>query len=45
MTALWVLLLAQGHHGKIEWVSDPAAGLARARAENRPVMLYFTADW
>jgi len=31
--------------GKIDWVRDPAVGLARARLEGRAAMLYFTADW
>lgn len=34
-----------GHHGKLAWELDPAAGLARAKAEKRAALLYFTADW
>lgn len=30
--------------GKIEWRSDLEAGLAEARRDGRPAMLYFTDD-
>lgn len=29
----------------VVWGSDEAAGLAKAKAENKPVMIDFTADW
>ncbi|HPB31982.1 MAG TPA: cytochrome c biogenesis protein CcdA [Candidatus Sumerlaeota bacterium] len=29
----------------IMWIQDYEDGMARAKAESRPVMLYFTADW
>ncbi len=35
----------RGHLGKIAWELDPAAGLARAKAEKKTALLYFTADW
>jgi hypothetical protein len=35
----------RGHLGKITWELDPAAGLARAKAEKKAALLYFTADW
>ncbi len=34
---------AQGPH--IEWVSDEAAAMERARAENKPLVIDFTAEW
>ena len=37
--------LAQGHYGHIGWERDPEAGLARAKAEGRAALLYFTAEW
>jgi thiol:disulfide interchange protein len=30
---------------KIPWTSDLDAGLARAKSENKPVMIDFVADW
>jgi thiol:disulfide interchange protein len=30
---------------KIQWTSDLDAGLARAKSENKPVMIDFVADW
>jgi hypothetical protein len=37
--------LAQSHAGKIDWVTDPEVGLAKAKAEGKCAMLFFTADW
>ena len=34
---------AQGPH--IEWMSDEAAALAQAKAENKPLVIDFTAEW
>jgi thiol:disulfide interchange protein len=43
------LLLAGGpgdeHGGKVAWVRDPQFGLARAKVEGRPAMLFFAADF
>ena len=33
------------HLGKIAWELDPAAGLEKAKAQNRAALLYFTAEW
>jgi len=35
----------RGHLGKIAWELDPAAGLAKAKAQKMAALLYFTADW
>lgn len=35
----------KGHHGKIAWELDPAAGLAKAKEQQKNALLYFTADW
>lgn len=35
----------RGHLGKIAWELDPAAGLAKAKAQKKNALLYFTADW
>lgn len=37
--------VAQGHLGRVDWVKDPAAGLQKAKSENRAAMLFFTAEW
>lgn len=34
-----------GGTGKVDWVTDYAAGMEKAKAENKPVLLLFTADW
>jgi hypothetical protein len=34
-----------GHEGKIDWVKDPAFGLAKAKLEGRAALMFFTADW
>ena len=34
-----------GHDGKIDFIHDPAFGLAKARLEGKSAMLFFTADW
>ncbi len=36
---------AAGHEGGIAWERNPAAGLAKARSDNKGAMLYFTAAW
>ena len=33
------------HGGKVAWVRDPQFGLARAKVEGRPAMLFFSADF
>lgn len=33
------------HGGKVAWVRDPQFGLARAKLEGRPAMLFFSADF
>ena len=33
------------HLGRIAWETDPASGLAKAKAENKTALLYFTAEW
>ncbi len=33
------------HGGAIDWVRDPAVGLARAKLEGKLAMLYFSATW
>jgi hypothetical protein len=33
------------HLGRIAWERDPATGLAKAKAERKSALLYFTADW
>lgn len=47
--ALMVVLAAceseTGGAGKVDWVTDYDAGMEKAKAENKPVMLVFTADW
>ena len=35
----------KGHFGKIAWELDPSAGLAKAKAQRKNALLYFTADW
>lgn len=35
----------RGHLGQIAWELDPAAGLAKAKAQRKTALLYFTADW
>ena len=35
---------AAAHGGKVKWES-PEAGFARAKAEDKKLMLYFTATW
>ena len=35
----------RGRHGKIAWELDPAAGLAKAKEQQKSALLYFTADW
>ncbi len=34
-----------GHSGLVAWESNPAAGLARAKTENKAAILYFSATW
>ena len=36
---------ASGTSGDVPFINGFDAGLESARAENRPYMLYFTADW
>lgn len=36
---------AQSHGTKVDWIDDPAVGLAKARIEGRAALLFFTADW
>ena len=45
LAALAVAAAPAGHEGKIDWVKDPAFGLAKAKLEGRAAMLFFTADW
>lgn len=33
------------HLGKIAWEHNPAAGLEKAKSQNRAALLYFTAEW
>jgi thiol:disulfide interchange protein len=44
LAAASVALFA-GAAEKIPWTSDLDAGLARAKSENKPVMIDFVADW
>jgi hypothetical protein len=39
------LAYAQEHGGKVDWVRDPAFGMAKAKLEGRAMILYFTATW
>ena len=47
--AIALLLIGCGENsggaGKVDWVTDYDAGMEKARAEGKPVMLLFTADW
>lgn len=45
MSVLAAMLLFQDTGGKINWEKDYEKGLARARAEGLPMLLYFGADW
>lgn len=45
MSVLAMLVLLQDTSGKIEWEKDYDKGLARAKAEGLPMLLYFGADW
>ena len=46
LPALAALLLAgDDHGGKVSWIRDPQFGLAKAKLEGRPTMLFFTAEW
>ena len=33
------------HLGRVAWEHDPATGMARAKAQNKTALLYFTAEW
>jgi hypothetical protein len=35
---------AASHAGAVKWLT-PDAGFAKAKAENKKIMLYFSADW
>lgn len=35
---------AGDHRGKVPWV-EPAEGMAQARREGKPAMLFFSAEW
>lgn len=39
------LLRSGGSTGDLDFVHGLAAGLEKARAEGKPAMLFFTADW
>jgi thiol:disulfide interchange protein DsbD len=45
MIAAAALLTSAAGSGKIQWLNDLDSGLAAARAENKPVMIDFVADW
>ncbi len=49
MRFIFATLLLMGaqepYGGMVEWIRDPDLGLAKARIEARPTMLFFTAEW
>ena len=45
LVGLFADVTVEPRGGKIDWSSNLQAGLVTAAEKERPVMVYFTADW